>query len=585
MSAIYNPDFVELIFSVIIKSFLILLFILTITLFARRESAAVRHLFLSTATIVLLVLPVFTLSIPSWNLDVFSNPVYRSYQNSGIPENRVFKEDLKSGDVAVVDELQPANGGVNEIQSKSILRFYDKILLVWMIGTVFMVLWLLGGRMYSYSIFRKSTRLDDLKLIEKISNAKQLMRLNRDIEIMQSDRVKIPVITGIFKSRLILPDAINHWNQDRFAAVLYHELAHIKRNDVFLQFLAQLTCALYWFNPLTWIIERNLQIERERACDNVVLQLNVKPSAYAEYLMQTSEELGTRHRKKWSFAGMAEGTDFKDRILSILDPNARRTHKKLHSYIKTVILTLILLPVLALTPWPPYSNPSRGTISAAGEYSSLIESDVVIHEETDEMFTPDIQDKRFEQLVATLQSGSSSEREHAATELGRMGKAAGVDPLIKVLENDEDPGVREHAVSALGELGDIRAFNSVLNSLKNDTNERVQQHAVVALAKLRDIRAFAPISEIIENGSGEVLQAEAIAAIGFLPDKRALDVLYKYADDKNPNLRLHAVHGLMYQGKKESLKKLELMLKDPDENVRKAAAMAIDEISASDPHL
>ena len=581
MSVINNPDLVELIVSVIIKSFLIMLVILTITLFARRESATVRHLFLSTAIIILLFLPIYALSIPSWNLNIFSNPNYRSYQTSSISQEKVNEEDLRSGNISVEDEIKSLNGGALEIQSKSIQRLYNKILIIWLIGTMGLVLWLIGGRIYSYSMFSKATKLTDPNLIDKISKAKQIMSLNKDIEILQSNRVKIPVITGLFKFKLILPETINHWNEDRFGAVLYHELAHIKRNDVLLQFLAQLTCTLYWFNPLTWIIERNLLIERERACDNVVLQLNVKPSDYAEYLMETSEDLGTTHRNKWSFTGMAEGTDFKDRILSILDPNARRNHKKLNSYIKTIILILILLPLLALTPWTPYTYPSLGTEPIELENYSSDESYLIIQEGPIEYVKPDIQDKRFEELLATLQSGSSSEREHAATDLGKMGIAAAVEPLIKVLENDEEPGVREHVVSALGELGDIRAYNSILNSLKNDKNMRVQQHAVVALGKLRDNRAYSPILKIIEDGKDEILKAEAIAAIGFLPDKRVSAILYEYLDDKNPNFRLHAIHGLMYQGVKESITKLNLMLNDPDKNVRSAAAMAIDQIRTS----
>ncbi len=582
MSIINNPDLMELVVSLIIKSLLILVIILTATLFARRESAAVRHLFLSTAIIILLVLPIYALFIPSWNLDVFSNPIYRSYQTSSISQERIIEEDQKSENLSNMDELRSLNDGEIELKSKTALRIYDRIFLIWIIGTVVFLLGLIGGRLYSYLLFSKSPKLKDLNLIDKINKAKQVMRLNKDIEVLQSDRVKVPVITGLFKSKLILPETISQWNEDRFGAVLYHELSHIKRNDILLQFLGQLTCTLYWFNPLTWIIERNLLLERERACDNVVLQLKVKPSEYAEYLMETSEELGTTHRKKWSFTGMAEGTDFKDRILSILDPNARRTHKKLHSFMKTMILILILVPVLAFSPWPRNANTILGVKSIEGENYSFSESDLVFQKDQNENIKPGIQDPKFEQLLITLQTGSGSEREHAATALGKLGNVAAVGPLIKVLENDENPRVREHIVTALGELGDIQAFNALLNSLKNDNNARVQQHAVVALGKLRDNRAYSPILQTIEDSKDEILRAEAIAAIGYLPDKRVLAILYKYLDDKNANFRLHAVHGLMYQGMKESITKLKLMLKDPDENVRRAAAMAIDEISASE---
>ena len=70
--------------------------------------------------------------------------------------------------------------------------------------------------------------------------------------------------------------------------MLLHELAHIQRGDLPLQTLLLLACALQWFNPLIWLAYRRLIIERERACDDMVLAAGVRPATYARDLLQTA---------------------------------------------------------------------------------------------------------------------------------------------------------------------------------------------------------------------------------------------------------------------------------------------------------
>ena len=52
------------------------------------------------------------------------------------------------------------------------------------------------------------------------------------------------------------------------------------------QLLAQIACALHWFNPLVWFAAWRLGLERERACDDLVLASGVRPSAYAGHLLE-----------------------------------------------------------------------------------------------------------------------------------------------------------------------------------------------------------------------------------------------------------------------------------------------------------
>ena len=98
----------------------------------------------------------------------------------------------------------------------------------------------------------------------------------------------IPVVWGILHYRLLLPAAARQWSGEQLRSVLLHELAHIKRRDTIVQLLTQIACALHWFNPLVWVASWRLDVERERACDDLVLASGVRPSAYAGHCWKSS---------------------------------------------------------------------------------------------------------------------------------------------------------------------------------------------------------------------------------------------------------------------------------------------------------
>jgi len=94
-----------------------------------------------------------------------------------------------------------------------------------------------------------------------------------------------PMTWGLRRPMLILPVACKTWDEDRLRQALVHEMGHIERRDVLTQAIGNAACALYWFNPLVWIAARQMLVERERACDDMVLRSGAKPSAYAHGLI------------------------------------------------------------------------------------------------------------------------------------------------------------------------------------------------------------------------------------------------------------------------------------------------------------
>ena len=60
----------------------------------------------------------------------------------------------------------------------------------------------------------------------------------------------MPVTCGIVRQVVLLPEDADQWSISMRRIVLLHEFSHIKRRDCLTQTLAQVACALHWFNPL-----------------------------------------------------------------------------------------------------------------------------------------------------------------------------------------------------------------------------------------------------------------------------------------------------------------------------------------------
>ena len=102
-----------------------------------------------------------------------------------------------------------------------------------------------------------------------------------------SPDVSTPCVTGVFAGNVYLPPEALQWSADTLRCVVYHEWMHLRRFDLMRSWLACLVVAVYWFNPLVWIIARRLFAEREKACDEGVVRFSgVSPLAYFECLLR-----------------------------------------------------------------------------------------------------------------------------------------------------------------------------------------------------------------------------------------------------------------------------------------------------------
>ncbi len=111
--------------------------------------------------------------------------------------------------------------------------------------------------------------------------------------VVLSRHVLCPAVFGLFKPVLLVPeDQVIHMSPADARHILLHELAHIKRLDLWGHGLYMLLLMVYWFNPLLWLMRRHLQNLRELCCDATVARvLREHTPAYRETLLETAKSL------------------------------------------------------------------------------------------------------------------------------------------------------------------------------------------------------------------------------------------------------------------------------------------------------
>lgn len=170
------------------------------------------------------------------------------------------------------------------------------------------------------------------------------------VELKESAEIESPLSWGLWHPAVLLPESARQWSPERLRTVLRHELAHIARRDSWTQVLTQMMTAAYWFHPLVWLATAQLKREREQACDDRVLALGVKPSVYAQDLL----EIATGRTVPLPALGVAESSTLSARITAILDQSQRRGQVQRPVLIGSILAgILILLPLTTAQAFQP----------------------------------------------------------------------------------------------------------------------------------------------------------------------------------------------------------------------------------------
>lgn len=194
------------------------------------------------------------------------------------------------------------------------------IALLWAFGSVVLLLRGAGGWLNLSRIRRQSQRF-----------------LNAEgIEIQTAD-VSTPLACGVLRPMILLPGDAREWDERRLRAVLLHESEHVRRRDCAAKYVAQVSRALLWWNPLAWILAARMSREQELACDAAVLAAGVPADDYAEILLDIARACSSPAALGCAMAGAAA---LHDRLTRLFE---HRREPRRTSRMAIAIPTLLLL--------------------------------------------------------------------------------------------------------------------------------------------------------------------------------------------------------------------------------------------------
>jgi beta-lactamase regulating signal transducer with metallopeptidase domain len=247
----------------------------------RSRSAAERSWIGHAGLVALILIVPAALLMPSWNpLPAQVAPAFAAVQGPIVlPE-------------LALNNLPPghATGAVETAQATASMALPSAgELAVWLylIPLALLVLAMIVAVVRLSAVHRRSNLLVDTGWLSALALAQQRMGFKHGTALLVSDELRSPVSWGMMRPIIVL-------NREAVAAVneaepiIAHELAHVARLDWAKLLIARLACALFWFNPLVWLLARECHQLREEAADDAVLLSDVDGADYASLLVSAA---------------------------------------------------------------------------------------------------------------------------------------------------------------------------------------------------------------------------------------------------------------------------------------------------------
>src|SRR6266436_6448023 len=190
---------------------------------------------------------------------------------------------------------QPATSMISRttpstVSSKPIQLLSALLAAVWLCGFVIVVsVWYLRWRRI-FAVVLTAVPLRQGRAVDALRRLERAEGRRKRTKMLLSRTSLEPGVFGLTQPVLVWPEGISERLEDaHLEAILAHELWHVRRRDNLAAALHMVVEAIFWFHPLVWWLEARMMEERERACDEEVLESGSDRLVYAESILKICE--------------------------------------------------------------------------------------------------------------------------------------------------------------------------------------------------------------------------------------------------------------------------------------------------------
>ncbi len=334
-----------------------------------RTNASTRYVAWTVALIATLIIPIVT-SVP--HISYVSSPTTTMSALPDAHEGPALLRPRSHERASSTAQTQHSSPSVPQIP-----RLHLSLNPAPIVTAVFFGVWVLLALALVMRLILALTRLERLKsdamplgleYRDKLVQWQRLYERDRDVRICVTDGIEVPVAVGLFDSMVLLPQhLLNEFDASEIDQISLHELAHLLRHDDWTNGLQRIIAALLFFNPAVWFIARQMDIEREVACDDYVLELTGAVRTYAFCLTKMAE------RTSWPHQPLAAPGVFTTRKnISIRIERLLRSGRAVSSKISPVTAVAVAIGLIAgyllarsVTPAVAFAMPSPAVAATA----------------------------------------------------------------------------------------------------------------------------------------------------------------------------------------------------------------------------
>jgi type II secretory pathway component GspD/PulD (secretin)/beta-lactamase regulating signal transducer with metallopeptidase domain len=167
---------------------------------------------------------------------------------------------------------------------------------------------------------RRAATSERLSIIA--AKAQKVVGMKFKVQVKLTTNSMSPAVCGLFRPVILIPQSLaENFSDEQLRAVLLHELIHLLRRDVWMNFAQALLQIFYWWHPLVWLANARIRRVREEAVDDaVMLALRDEAESYAPTLLEVAKLALNRPLASLGLVGILESRHaLRQRIERLVD--------------------------------------------------------------------------------------------------------------------------------------------------------------------------------------------------------------------------------------------------------------------------
>ncbi|MFA5014963.1 MAG: M56 family metallopeptidase [Actinomycetota bacterium] len=230
------------------------------------------------------------------------------------------------------------------------IPIWGAVICIWALGVLFILLITIRrAALFRRKLYICKPIADD-KILQIILQHKQNTGIKKDIKVLECNCLPAPAVFGHFKPCILLPTLfIKSVDISSMRGILLHEIYHIKRHDILINYIWLVAKALHWFNPLVWMAYKLFQDDVELCCDQMVVS-NLGEDDRLKYSQSLVEAARFSRQNYWNpvpviTTALNENKfKLKERVIRLIKPQ-----KKSRVFVMVSVLLAMFMFIVCFT--------------------------------------------------------------------------------------------------------------------------------------------------------------------------------------------------------------------------------------------